>query len=879
LRLKQKIGVLFVLLLLLGNAFGQVNTSLGKAALKALEKKKWAKAEEKIKKSITKDSLNPLGHFAFALYYFKNQNPAYDLENAYEEIINAATAFGFSSVKSRTRLQKVRLDSQRIVRLRKAIDSVTFKAIKQKNQEGLYIQFLLQHPYAEQRTEAIELRNEVAFLEAVNTNTYESFLNYLKKYPESIYAAAAQKRYDKLVYESMTKEGTLQAYENFLQSHPNTPFRKETEKNIFELYSISGDPEKFLSFVKRYPQSSQRKKATDILFHVALENEPLQWPANFLTDSLKQILNLQQNYLVPFVSKSRFGFMDKNGIQIIPPTTPELSDSYICGNITEDIIVLPDRLIARNGKSFFNGAVSELEDLGAGYLLVQYNGCQLLLHKSGLVIDSCVTNAKVLSNRFLSVTKQDKQFILSLAGRKILPEAWDDINVIGKVVILEKDKSYNILTLSELLEYAARGNRLFAHRYEQLKNFPDGSFLVSGENGEGVLDQDLSEVVPFASHKIQKTFFGYSAQSTNGFALYSSKGSRASHFDQLKVNEPWVGVSKNGERYLLDPVSLQFSGGPFDSLFFEGPFAIGQKSDTLIVHFDRDTQVDFVNPSELKFLPGKDSTSFLIVTSERPVAGKRKAFLTEEIKSIYNSKGKILFTEKFDDIQVAGNNLFIISRKEKKGLINSNEKLLLPIEFDAIGSVRDNTISVLKAMQFGLYNIATDQLIKPAFDKNVVPYGNEFVVAYRDGLYGFSTWDKIKDLNVEFEEVREWNDSVALVKKNQLWSLYDVYQRTIQESNIKEFKMIRDTDAEKIAIVERDNSFGVISNRRGTIIPVTFSDLINVGSAEEPLFFTEKHFAEALIFVVIYYDQNGKLIRREIYEEPEEYEKIYCGRK
>jgi hypothetical protein len=877
--LKQKIGVLFVLLLLLGNAFGQVNTSLGKAALTALEKKKWSKAEGKIKKSIAKDSLNPLGHFALALYYFKNQNPAYNIETAYDEIITATKTFGFTSVKSRSRLQKIHLDSQRIVRLRKAIDSATFKIVKQKNQEELYIQFLRQHPHAEQRTEAIELRNEVAFLEAVNTNTYESFLDYLKKYPESIYAAAAQKRYDKLVYESMTKDGTLQAYENFLQSHPNTPFRKETEKNIFELYSISGNPDKFLSFIKRYPQSSQRKKATDILFHLTLENESVQWPANFLTDSLKQILNLQQNYLVPFVSKSEFGFMDKNGIQVIAPITPELSDNYICGNITEDIIVLPDRLITRNGKSFFNGEVNELEDLGAGYLLVKYKGCQLLLHKSGMVIDSCVTNAKVLSNQFLSVTKHDKQFILSLAGRKLLNEAWDEINVVGKVVVLKKDNINNLLTVSDLLEYSTRGNRLFTHRYEEIKNLPDGSFWVSGENGEGVLDQNLSEIVPISTHKIQKTFFGYTDQSANGFTAYSSKGVRVSYFDQLKVNEPWIGASKNGERFLLDPTSLQNIGGPFDSLFFEGPFAVGQKNDTLIVHFDRQTHVDFINPSELKFLPGKDSTSFLIVTSERPVAGKRKTFSTEEIKTVFNSKGQMLFAEKFDEIQVAGNNLFIISKKEKKGLINSNGKLLLPIEFDAIGSVRDNTISVLKAMQFGLYNTITEQLIKPAFDKNVIQYGKDFVVAYRDGLYGFSAWDKIKDLNVEFEEVREWNDSVALVKKNQLWNLYNIYQRMTPETNIKEFKIILDSHEEKVAIVERDNSFGVISNQRGTIIPMTFSDLVNVGSAEEPLFFTEKHVAEASIFVVIYYDQNGKLIRREIYENPEDYEKIYCGRK
>jgi hypothetical protein len=57
---------------------------------------------------------------------------------------------------------------------------------------------------------------------------------------------------------------------------------------------------------------------------------------------------------------------------------------------------------------------------------------------------------------------------------------------------------------------------------------------------------------------------------------------------------------------------------------------------------------------------------------------------------------------------------------------------------------------------------------------------------------------------------------------------------------------------------------------------LTFTDIINLGSKDDPLYFTEKHVEEASIFVVIYYDRNGKLIRRQAYE-PEEYEKIYCS--
>jgi hypothetical protein len=59
------------------------------------------------------------------------------------------------------------------------------------------------------------------------------------------------------------------------------------------------------------------------------------------------------------------------------------------------------------------------------------------------------------------------------------------------------------------------------------------------------------------------------------------------------------------------------------------------------------------------------------------------------------------------------------------------------------------------------------------------------------------------------------------------------------------------------------------------IIPVKFSDLVNVGSAEVPLYFTEKHVEEASLFVVIYYDHAGKILRREVYEQ-DDYERIYC---
>jgi hypothetical protein len=48
-----------------------------------------------------------------------------------------------------------------------------------------------------------------------------------------------------------------------------------------------------------------------------------------------------------------------------------------------------------------------------------------------------------------------------------------------------------------------------------------------------------------------------------------------------------------------------------------------------------------------------------------------------------------------------------------------------------------------------------------------------------------------------------------------------------------------------------------------------------VGSDEKPLYFTEKRVEEADIYVVIYYDQAGKFLRKQVYES-EEYDRIVC---
>ena len=92
---------------------------------------------------------------------------------------------------------------------------------------------------------------------------------------------------------------------------------------------------------------------------------------------------------------------------------------------------------------------------------------------------------------------------------------------------------------------------------------------------------------------------------------------------------------------------------------------------------------------------------------------------------------------------------------------------------------------------------------------------------------------------------------------------------------IKDLTYIQNSSSEKLAIVHQLTNYGVIHNTKGTIIPLSYNDVVNLGSAEKPLYFTEKQVEEAAIFVVIYYDDKGQLLRTEVYNQ-EDYDKIYC---
>ncbi|MFZ6011168.1 MAG: WG repeat-containing protein [Bacteroidota bacterium] len=837
--------------------------SAERSAFRQLEKQRWAKAHLKLQKAMRKDSASASGRYVCALYFFNPLNPAFQIDSAYRYTMRSLSSFYSASPKKRERWKRFPLDTMMLVRLRERIDSAAFERAKSINTEKAYVHFLQAFPLASHRQEATVLRDEAAYQDALKENTYQAFLSYINRYPNASHAPEARTRYEKLLFESMTRDKRLKSFENFIREYPTSPHRAEAEKNIFEIATASGEVKSFLSFVEQHPHSPWTKRAVNMLFYLLDEQDEIPWPANFLNDSLKNVQRLREGYLVPFLHEGRFGFMDKSGKEVIAPIAAGIDQGYLCGNITEDVVVIKDQVLGRNGAPVYAGPVSEIDDLGAGFLKIDRGDCVLVVHKTGFRMGDCVQEAKVVHGRLLALRQNGRWSLWTLSGKRLFPYEWDDIGTANGFIFFKQGQNLKLATLDALAGLADQKTFSLSDPYQEVKAWPQDLLWIKANDREGVLSRDLKTVIEPAKHKLTATASGILAERDENFSLFSWKGECSEVFQQVRVHEPWTAIKKAGHWRLFDPSTAGYSDSTYDSIWFAGPFLIASTADTLRAYFSHDNYLDIPQPAHTSFIPGKDSTSFLLIEKD-------------EKKSVYNLKGTKLFTVTYDEIQYAGQGFFIASKKEKKGLLNATGKLVLPVEYHAIGNVSNNMVSLLKAMKFGLYNVKNNKLIKPQYDKNLNLYTPERIMAYTKGAFGFIDWDNKPVGEFSFIEIRYWNDTVAMVKKDSYFQLYHIESSEVLEDRIKNYELIQDTAAEKLAIIQQDNAFGVWSNRRDIVIPVTFSDIKNLGSPEEPLYFTEKHVEEASIFVVIYYDKDGKMLRREVYEE-EDYDKIYCA--
>ncbi len=872
--------------LLINVLFSPNVSAESKRAFKLLEKGEYDKLVELLQKSIEKDSTNTGAKYVYSLLYLTPEFSEFNIDTSYYFINEAITDFAIHDEKTIENLLKLDINDSTLKDQKRSVETYAFRRAKAKQTIDDYNYFLEQFSSAIQTDSAITFRNEIAYNDAVRLDTYESFQYFIHKYPEAIQIEDANVKYEELLYFTKTKDKKLESYVRFLKNNTNTPYRYDAEKNIFEISTADNDLDSYMTFIEQYPESKMKRRALNMLYHCYKENSSAEGFSNRFNilneqDSLMKIAEAEIGCLIPIIDMDKYGFSKLDGEKLIDFTYTKINENYYCGNIKEDFLEVEldneKMIVSRLGGMIFKGDYDSVEDLGSGAIKIEIDGYYGVYHKSGFpLIDFKYTDVDLVSNAFIKYKFNGKWGLQSFSGRKILPPEYDDIHSEGRFVLIEKNDLFAVQNVENLSKAANLLNPKLDFKYDDYELIYASQILLFKDDQETVMDLSLEEKLTLDKQNFYELYDGWMVKKNGKYRIYDQifyplsilefervdfNRSRAA----IKYQKGWGIYNSNTEfPTTFDYDSVQFLSEQIGIIVQGGKtFAIFDNDSLIDISYSRETRL--LKASNLKDEEGEKYAQYLLTKTQN---GSYKVF---------NINGYQILSGRYKSVEALGKEYLLVEKSGKKGLFHNSGKVALKIRYSAIGNYSDGYVSTLINGKFGIYNYEKNVFLSAKYLKALKPFGNYYFIGTRGSSFGLVNLENQAVTGYKFEEILDWNDSIALVKKDGEWNLYDIKNDDYVYEGISEYKVLRDDDEEKILLIIKNSQSGILSNRYGEVVGASFNDIINIGTPETPVYFAEKYILEADFFIIIYYDGKGKILRKQVFTDEEEYEKIYCG--
>ncbi len=240
-------------------------------ALKALHTKDFDTAKPLLERLIARNSFDAGGYYALSIYYSESDNKLHDFFKAYDYILLAKKYYSTLTTKERATLEKLAITQEQIEAQRQQIGQNAFqKALNSGNVKEMDKIAETFAALPEVMNKIANYRNELAYKETQQLNTYQAYQNFYIKHPDAKQAKEAKEKYESQLYEHLTSEGTWQAYEKFYKTYPESPYRLKAKQNYERLYfehhlTAGASPSTYKKFIAENPTSPYAKKAGDQL--------------------------------------------------------------------------------------------------------------------------------------------------------------------------------------------------------------------------------------------------------------------------------------------------------------------------------------------------------------------------------------------------------------------------------------------------------------------------------------------------------------------------------------------------------------------------------------------------------------------------------------
>jgi hypothetical protein len=853
-----------------------------KRALKFLEKGKYGKLVDYLEKSIKKDSLNPGAYYVYSLLYNEPEYYARNLDTAYQYILISLDMIKMIDERGLKKLNKAGINDSTINIQKQKLDLQGYNRAKELHTIDDYNAYIQNFNTSAYKEQAIEDRNALAYEMAERENTYQSYLRYMEVYPDSRQYAKAKENYDKLLFEDQIRDGTLKKYSDFIEKYPESPFLPMAVENIYNLSTCGNTESSLVQFIRKFPDSKWVPDAINRLFHNFHAEGKRDFTYNYsylpLSDSIKRVDWFNNSVLIPVFEQGKYGFITTTGEMLIPYHYDDIDPAYLCGNIRKDFLRVKkensDIIISKTGNLISSQNFFLVEDLGYGLLKIGSEVKYGLIYKTGKeILPVEFDEIERLGDRFLKVRQNRSWKLYSINGLPLTEDIFLEINKEGRFMALKKDGKWAISTDETITDSFIDGAVLFDFKYDDYELIEPVQILCMIGERETVLNHELQEKIPLDLQNIFTLQEGWLIRKDSTYHIFDDAFVRisGSGFETVKYKGKWIS-GKTGDKWIL-----YYNYAPFPDVFAYDSLNI--LSDSYVLgYLDNKPFLIFTNlkKQELNDFESVRTLKFSITDEpENPPVELLKIDYNRTKTSIFNQEGKEIISGNYDDIQAIGPEYLIIHKGGKTGLADTSGQIHVKPLYDAIANYHDGFVSILNQKKFGLFNMHLDLMISPRYDRLINAYNHSYLMVHEKEGYGLIDLNREKVTDTDFEEIIYWNDTTMLARRDGFWHFYDMKNGRFLIENILQFEFLKNED-EKIIIYNKDDHFGVAENIKGILINHTFNDIVNLGSPENPVFFAEKYIPEAEFYVVIYYDQSGKILRKQVFDE-KEYDKIYCN--
>lgn len=861
------------------------NIEIPKRAFRFYEKGEIDKTVDALDKSLAKSENNPGAKYLFAVLHIDSAYWGYHVDSAFNYINAAITDFKtVIEDKDLESLVELGVDSVAMETLKDKIDSLSFDLILDKHTIKDYEWFMASHEDAIQIPEAIKLRNHIFFENQERVNTFESYWSYMVTYPEGEDFAEAEKRYKKLLFEDRTADNTLKSHADFLEEYPGTPYRETSEDRIFELSTTLNTIAVYTDFLKKYPNPKFKKRIIPRLYHIVKEkygSDKFQEYFGFLnsSDSIQNVIDLETGFWLPKLENDAFLFMNSSGEVKLSTTFSSVPPNYLCSPITTDFIFGGDtgreQIIGRNGNPIYSQPFQEATDIGFGYIKVLKETGYILIHKSGEIIKSePVEDFETLTEQFIKTKKNDLWGITTINGIDLLKAEYSSIDTLAQFLLIEKDEGIAITT-NDYLSTGLNETLEFDFKYDDVELLDNGLFLVFNGATETIIDKDQNVILGPSTSSIYDREYGWLIEGETGVQLLHDDylSLQDSIYDGIVENDNWIGLKKGEKWTLLDQRGRLFPAYDYDSLQFWGEnIVMLTKGDSIYAQFKNGDQMLMEEGWEPKLLVPQTYTK----TGEKAVSDFFMLSNKKNFRKVYNNNGKEILAATYQEVTALAPNLIKL-QKRNAALVDSTGAFVLNFIYNGIGAYEDGYVSVLKGDKVGVINLEKAINIAPAYGSRIQAYSDTVLVATEDGLKGFiNTKNKLLS-GFDFDQVVFWNDTIALVRIEDEWLLHQISDESIIYEGILAYEFLKASEDENIIQVTTANGKGIYSSLHGEIIEPTFTEVIQLGTEKNPVYFVQKYVEEANLHIVIYIDKDGNKLFTQTFQE-DQYFKIACSK-